>query len=153
MTAVILAVQVALPLGLLVWMAFLPADSLAGFVLQAAVLFPSASARLGPDARATLREVARAVRDIAAKIPDEIEWVLRVDGHTDERPIRTDAYASNWELSAARAIAVVEVLIAQGVPPERLAAAGFAQFQPIASGDSEEAYRQNRRIEFTLTQP
>ena len=95
-------------------------------------------------------QLAGLLRDVAAKIPPDIDWVLRVDGHTDVRPISTPAFPSNWELSAARAVEVVKVLIQEGIPPNRLAAAGFGEYQPIESGSSEEAFRRNRRIEFLI---
>jgi len=85
-------------------------------------------------------------------IPDDINWVMRVDGHTDKRPITSSQYASNWELSTARAIAVVKYLASRGIPEDRLAAAGFAEFSPLDPGDSDEAYTKNRRIEFKLDQ-
>ena len=122
------------------------------FVFQSEVLFQPGSADLGPEARQELTLLAGALRDIAAKIPPEIPWVLRVDGHTDKRPISTLQFPSNWELSTARATAVVKYLIEQGIPAERLAAAGFGEYQPIDAGNSDDAYRKNRRIEFKLTE-
>ncbi len=122
------------------------------FVFQSEVLFQPGSADLGADARQELDLLAGALRQIAAKIPPEIAWVLRVDGHTDKRPISTAQFPSNWELSTARATAVVKYLIQQGIPAERLAAAGFGEFQPIDLGDGDDAYRKNRRIEFKLTE-
>jgi chemotaxis protein MotB len=122
------------------------------FVFQSEVLFQPGSADLGPEARHELDLLAGALRDIAAKIPPEIPWVLRVDGHTDKRPISTLQFPSNWELSTARATAVTKYLIEQGIPATRLAAAGFGEFQPIDAGTSDDAYRKNRRIEFKLTE-
>jgi chemotaxis protein MotB len=122
------------------------------FVFQSEVLFQPGSADLGPEARHELDLLAGALRDIAAKIPTEIPWVLRVDGHTDKRPISTLQFPSNWELSTARATAVIKYLIEQGIPATRLAAAGFGEFQPIDAGSSDDAYRRNRRIEFKLTE-
>ena len=90
--------------------------------------------------------------ELEQKIPADIPWVLRVDGHTDVRPITGGQFKSNWDLSAARAIAVVQYLISKGVPPQRLVAAGFGEFQPIDTGTTEDAYRRNRRIEFKLTE-
>jgi len=121
------------------------------FVFQSEVLFPIASADLTDEAKQKLVPVAQALKEIAAKIPPDINWVLRVDGHTDARPIHTPQFASNWELSTARAISVVRFFISQGVPPDRLAAAGFGQYDPIDPGNSEDAYRRNRRIELKLT--
>lgn len=123
------------------------------FVLQSEILFPSGSAELEPEGRRRLEEIARTLKEIAAKIPPDIDWVLRVDGHTDRRPLRPDSpYRDNWELSTARALTVVKFLIEHGIPPERLVAAGFGEYRPVDPGDSEEAYRRNRRIEFRLTQ-
>jgi chemotaxis protein MotB len=122
------------------------------FVFQSEVLFQPGSADLGAEARQELGLLGGALRDIAGKIPAEIPWVLRVDGHTDRRPINTAQFPSNWELSTARATAVVKYLIEQGIPAERLAAAGFGEYQPIDAGSSDDAYRKNRRIEFKLTE-
>ncbi|HFD16140.1 MAG TPA: hypothetical protein ENJ38_07545 [Rhodospirillales bacterium] len=123
------------------------------FVLQAELLFPSGSANLDPAGEAELEKVAESLKEVMATIPPDIDWVLRVDGHTDKVPLRPESiYRSNWELSTARALTVVEFLIDHGIPPERLVAAGFGEYQPIDPGDSEEAYRRNRRIEFKLTE-
>jgi chemotaxis protein MotB len=121
------------------------------FVFQSEVLFASGTADLGPEGRARLTEFVRTLREIVDQLPPELPWVLQVDGHTDKRPINTPRFPSNWELSTARAISVAQFLVSQGLPPERVAATGFAEFQPIAAGDSEEAYRANRRIEIKLT--
>lgn len=121
------------------------------FVFQSELLFDTASAELGLEGIEQVRGLARTLNDIAREIPKDVNWVLRVDGHTDKRPI-TGRYASNWELSTARAITVVRTLIANGVPPERLAAAGFGEFQPLDGGESEAAYGRNRRIEVRLDQ-
>jgi chemotaxis protein MotB len=99
-----------------------------------------------------LSKLARTLLEISKKIPPEVNWVLRVDGHTDPRPIHTDQFPNNWALSTARATAVVQFLIAQGVPPDRLAAAGFAEFQPVDGGTDEAAFARNRRIELKLDQ-
>ena len=122
------------------------------FVFQSEVLFDSGSAELNPAGGAQLEQLAQTLRQISSESPPELDWVLRVDGHTDTRPIRTSQFPSNWELSSARAISVVQFLIAQGIPPHRLVAAGFGQYQPLDAGDDEIAYRRNRRIEFKLTQ-
>jgi chemotaxis protein MotB len=122
------------------------------FVFQSEVLFPPGSAQLGDAAKQRLAVVAAALKEIAAKIPGDIPWVLAVNGYTDKRPINTPQFPSNWELSAARAITVINFLISQGVPADRLAAAGFAEHDPIDSGDSEEAFAKNRRIELKLTE-
>jgi chemotaxis protein MotB len=122
------------------------------FVFQSEVLFPPASAQLSDAAKQRLSIVASALKDIATKIPNDIPWVLAVNGYTDKRPISTPQFPSNWELSAARAITVINYLISQGVPSDRLAAAGFAEHDPIDTGDTEDAYAKNRRIELKLTE-
>jgi chemotaxis protein MotB len=122
------------------------------FVFQSEVLFPKGSAEINPAGRPELDKLASAMRELETEIPKDLAWVLRVDGHTDTDPIQTSAFSSNWELSAARAIAVVKELIAQGVSPNRLVAAGFGEFQPIEQGDSEEIKTRNRRIELKLTE-
>ena len=123
------------------------------FVFQSEVFFDTAKATLDkPEGRAELDGLATALLELEKKIPGEIAWVLRVDGHTDVRGINSPQFRNNWELSAARAISVVQYLIAKGVSPQRLVAAGFGEFQPIDTGTTEEAYRRNRRIEFKLTE-
>jgi len=123
------------------------------FVFQSEVLFPSGSADLNPDGQTEMAKLAAALLDLAKEIPPEINWVLRVDGHTDNVPLGgTGRYRDNWELSSARAISVVKFLIAQGVPADRLVAAGFGEFQPIAPGDTPDARATNRRIELKLTE-
>ena len=98
-----------------------------------------------------LQELAGVLKDISAGIPDDLQWILRVDGHTDKVPIRSQQYPSNWELSTARAVSVVRYLATQGIPEERMTAAGFSKFHPIDTADTDEAYRKNRRIEIKLT--
>ena len=120
------------------------------FVLPSEVLFSSASADLDKQGAKEISTVARTLKEITQQIPDDIDWVLRVDGHTDRRSIRR-VFASNWELSSARAISIVKYMISQGIPAEHLVAAGFGQYHPIDPGNSEEAYRRNRRIELKLT--
>jgi chemotaxis protein MotB len=123
------------------------------FVFQSEVFFDSGAAVLRAEGQAELDKLAAALTDLAREIPPDIPWVLRVDGHTDKRPISGGGeFKSNWALSAARAIAVVQYLASKGVPPQRLLAAGFAEFQPLELGDSEDAYRRNRRIELKLTE-
>ncbi len=122
------------------------------FVFQSEVLFATGEAELEAPGRAQLLRLAESLKEIGATIPGDIDWVLRVDGHTDERPIQTPRFPSNWELSTARAISVVRFLIDQGVPAERVMAAGFAHFRPLDPGGNEAALRRNRRIEFRLTQ-
>jgi chemotaxis protein MotB len=123
------------------------------FVFQSEVFFDTGQATLLPEGRAELDKVAGALIDLDKQIPGEIAWVLRVDGHTDVRPIlNSPIFKSNWELSSARAISVVQYLISLGVPAQRLVAAGFAEFQPLDTGNTEDAYRRNRRIELKLTE-
>jgi chemotaxis protein MotB len=122
------------------------------FVFQSEVLFALGSADLSDNAKKQLLPVAQALKDISSKIPPDINWVLRVDGHTDKRPITTAQFPSNWELSTARAISVVRFFMDQGIPANRLVAAGFGEYQPIDTRDSEDAYRRNRRIELKLTE-
>ncbi|MGB0571527.1 MAG: peptidoglycan -binding protein [Alphaproteobacteria bacterium] len=122
------------------------------FVFQSEVLFGSGQAVLNPEGQQQLQQLAETLVQIAAEIPDDIAWILRVDGHTDERPISTTRFPSNWELASARAISVVKFLVQAGIPPEKLVAAGFGEFQPIDDRDDEIAHRRNRRIEFKLDQ-
>jgi chemotaxis protein MotB len=122
------------------------------FVFQSEVLFDSGQAAVNPAGHAELDQLAAAIITLEREIPPEIAWVLRVDGHTDQRPIKSTLYPSNWDLSAARAIAVVEYLASKGVDPHRLVAAGFGEYQPVEAGDSDDAMRKNRRIELKLTE-
>ncbi len=122
------------------------------FVFQSEVLFASGAAQLEDAGRGQLLRLARALREISESIPAEIDWVLRIDGHTDVRPISTARFPSNWELSAARAMSVVRFMVAQGIPARRMIAAGFGEFNPLDRALTEEAFRRNRRIEFKLTQ-
>ena len=122
------------------------------FVFQSEVFFDTGQATLKPEGRQELDGLASALLDLDKKIPGEIAWVLRVDGHTDIRPISGAQFRSNWDLSAARAISVVQYLISKGVSPQRLVAAGFGEFQPIDTDRTEEAYSRNRRIELKLTE-
>jgi chemotaxis protein MotB len=122
------------------------------FVFQSEVFFDTGQATLLPEGRAELDKVGSALSDLDKQIPGEIAWVLRVDGHTDVRPINSPIFKSNWDLSSARAISVVQYLVSLGVPPQRLVAAGFAEFQPLDPGNTDDAYRRNRRIELKLTE-
>lgn len=121
------------------------------FLLPSELLFASGSADIGSAGLGELDQVARLVLELTDSIPADVEWILRVDGHTDNIPIQTTRFPSNWELSVARALAVVRYLEQQGVPAERLAATGFGEHQPIDPGRSASALRANRRIEFKLT--
>jgi chemotaxis protein MotB len=123
------------------------------FVFQSEVFFDTGQATLLPEGKSELDKVGSALVDLDKQIPGEIAWVLRVDGHTDVRPINNNPiFKSNWELSSARAISVVQYLISLGVPAQRLVAAGFAEFQPLDPANTEDAYRRNRRIELKLTE-
>lgn len=121
------------------------------FVVPSELLFASGSDELTPAARARLDSLAQTLREVSADIPPEIDWVLRIDGHTDKRPINTPRFPSNWELSSARAIAIVKYLVVAGIPANRLAANGFGEFRPLDPSNSEAAYAINRRIEIQLT--
>ncbi len=121
------------------------------FVVPTDILFESGSAELGPAAQERLAALALSVREIAAEIPSSIDWVLRIDGHTDKRPIHTAQFPSNWELSTARALAIVKYLVVQGIPANRVSANGFGEFQPLDRADTPEAWAKNRRIEIQLT--
>ena len=121
------------------------------FVLQAELLFESGSADLGERGKAQLRQLAESLRVLIKKIPKDIDWILRIDGHTDRIPINNEQFSSNWELSTARAVSVVKFLAEQGIPPGRMTAAGFSKFHPVDPADTAEAYRKNRRIEIKLT--
>jgi len=121
------------------------------FVFQSEVLFASGAATIELDGGRQLQRLAEVLRETTARIPKEIDWVLQVTGHTDRRPIATREFPSNWELSSARAISVVRFLMANGLPAERLQAAGMAEFQPIDERDDEVGWRRNRRIELRLT--
>ncbi|WP_114394368.1 peptidoglycan -binding protein [Oleisolibacter albus] len=120
------------------------------FVFQSELLFESGSAELGDGGRQRLAALAATLKQIAATLPQDLNWILRIDGHTDVVPIKTDRFASNWELSTARAISVVRFLVQQGIAPERLAATGFGEFQPLDNASSPEALARNRRIEIKL---
>jgi chemotaxis protein MotB len=122
------------------------------FVIQSEILFEAGQAALNPAGLPELDKVAAALIDASREIPPDINWVLRVDGHTDRRPISSAQFPSNWELSAARAIAVVRYLTGKGIPATRLLAAGFAEFQPLELGDGDDVFRRNRRIELKLTE-
>jgi len=123
------------------------------FVFQSEVFFDTGQATLSrPEGRAELDKLAAALLELERRIPGEIAWVLRVDGHTDVRAINSPQFKNNWELSAARAISVVQYLVGRGVSPQRLVAAGFGEFQPIDTERTDEAYSRNRRIELKLTE-
>ena len=122
------------------------------FVFQSEVLFDSGQASVNPAGHAELDQLAAAVITLEREIPPDLNWVMRVDGHTDQRPIRSPQFPSNWDLSASRAIAVVQYLAGKGVDPRRLVAAGFGEYQPLDNATGDEAMRRNRRIELKLTE-
>ena len=121
------------------------------FVVPTDILFDTGSADLSADAQTSMAKLAKTLNEVAAEIPSSVDWVLRIDGHTDKRPIHTDQFASNWELSTARATAIVKQLVVQGIPPKHLSANGFGQFQPLDNNETDAAYAKNRRIEIQLT--
>ncbi len=121
------------------------------FVFQSEVFFQTASADVQESGKEQLAKLADTLKELAKTIPKDINWVLNVVGHTDKRPINMPQFRSNWELSSARAISVVKFLVEQGIPAERLSATGYGEYQPIDSGNSEEALSRNRRIELKFT--
>ena len=121
------------------------------FLLPSALFFSSGSATLGEQGKHELNKLAQTLDEISVAIPGDINWILRVDGHTDQLPIHTLRVPSNWELSTARAVSVVRYLAGQGIPPKRMTAAGFGEFHPVDPGQTEAAYQRNRRIELKLT--
>jgi chemotaxis protein MotB len=121
------------------------------FVFESEVLFPTGQATMTVEGLAAIDQLATAIVELERSIPREIDWALQVDGHTDSRRIASVQFPSNWELSSARATSVVKYLITRGVPPKRLVAAGYGEFQPLEDGTTEEVLRRNRRIELKLT--
>ncbi|MBN9307728.1 MAG: peptidoglycan -binding protein [Devosia sp.] len=121
------------------------------FVFQSEVLFPAGEATISDAGRTEMAKLAAVIKELTTQIPADVNWVLRIDGHTDKRPINTPEFPSNWELSAARAIAVTKYFVEQGIPAQHLVAAGFGDSRPIDTGDTEDAFARNRRIEFKLT--
>jgi len=123
------------------------------FVFQSEVLFATGADVINPAGQEEMAKLADAILDLQREIPPEINWVLRVDGHTDNIPLSgSGRFRDNWELSAARAISVVKFLVSQGVPAERLVAAGFGEFQPLDTANTPQARDRNRRIELKLTE-
>ena len=123
------------------------------FVFQSEVLFASGAEEINDAGQVEMKKLADAIIELQKEIPPEINWVLRVDGHTDNKPLSgTGRYRDNWELSSARSTSVVKFLIANGVPANRLVAAGFGEFQPLDEADTDEARKKNRRIELKLTE-
>ncbi len=121
------------------------------FVFQSEVLFPSGQAQMTVEGLAAIDQLAQAIVEVERQIPTEVDWVIQVDGHTDQRPIASREFPSNWELSSARAISVVKYLISKGVSPHRVVAAGYGEFAPLEVGATDEIFRRNRRIELKLT--
>lgn len=121
------------------------------FLLPAELFFASGSAEIGTAGQLELNKLANVLLDITEQIPNDVDWILRIDGHTDRIPMRSGAFPSNWELSTARAVSVVRYLANQGVPEQHMAATGFGEFYPIDTGNSAEALQRNRRIEIKLT--
>ncbi len=121
------------------------------FIFPSEILFSSASDEIEVKGMNELKMVAKKIKEISDIIPKEIDWVLRIDGHTDVRPIKNKKFNSNWHLSSSRAIKIVNFLISEGIPSYRLVAAGFGEFHPILDKNTDEAYRKNRRIEIKLT--
>jgi chemotaxis protein MotB len=122
------------------------------FVFQSELFFAPGQAVIRPEGQGELDRMAQLILELERQIPPDLPWILRVDGHTDARPIATAQFPSNWALSAARAIAVVQYMVSRGVPPQRLAATGFGEFQPLDLSTTDEAYSRNRRIELKLTE-
>jgi len=121
------------------------------FVFQSEVLFAPGQASVGEEGQKQLAQIAAALTEIIREIPDDIPWILQIDGHTDDVPV-SGVYADNWDLSTERALSVVRFMIREGVPASRLSASGYGEFQPIATGNSVEDRQKNRRIELKLTQ-
>ncbi|MCU4177998.1 peptidoglycan -binding protein [Bosea sp. BH3] len=122
------------------------------FVFQSEVFFDAGQAVLKPEGKVELDKLATILVDLGREMPPDLPWILRVDGHTDNRPIKTAQFPSNWHLSSARAIAVVEYLMSRGLPSDRVAATGFGEYQPLDVANTDEAHRRNRRIEFKITE-
>ena len=121
------------------------------FIFQSELLFDSASADLQLEGKEKLKEIGKTLKETTTQIPNDIDWIILVEGHTDKRPIQTARYPSNWELSTARANSVLKLLLELGFNPSRLAAAGYGEFYPISNGNTDADYQQNRRIELKLT--
>jgi len=122
------------------------------FVFQSEVFFDAGQAVLKPEGRGELDKLGAIIVDLGREMPPDLPWILRVDGHTDNRPIRSPQFPSNWNLSTARAVAVVEYLVSKGIPADRIAATGFGEFQPLDVANNDDAWRRNRRIEFKITE-
>ncbi len=121
------------------------------FIFESELLFESASADLEMSGKQKLSEIGLTLKETTNQIPNDIDWIIMVEGHTDKRPIQTAQYPSNWELSSARANSVLKLLLELGFAPNKLAAAGYGEFYPISEGETDSDYQQNRRIELKLT--
>ncbi len=121
------------------------------FIFPSEIFFESGSDIIQETGMNKISGIARSLIQISQKIPEKIDWVLRIDGHTDRIPIKNEKFNSNWHLSSSRAINIVKILIENGIPPQRLVAAGFGEFSPFVEGNNEIAYQKNRRIEIKLT--
>ena len=119
-------------------------------VFQSEVLFTLGSADIGAEGQAQLNDRAMALKELTDQIPDDIEWILQIDGHTDDLPIKTNLYRDNWDLSTARALSVLRYLVEQGIDPQRLAATGYGEFLPIDPGQHDVARARNHRLDFQL---
>ena len=123
------------------------------FILQSEILFESGSAQIGSNGSKQLAEISRILLEISSKIPKEIQWVIQIQGHTDNIPISNSVYPSNWELSIARAMSVAEIMINNLVPPDKISVAGYGEYRPLTNNSDKKGLRKNRRIELKLTQP
>ena len=121
------------------------------FIFPSEIFFESGSDIIQIDGIKKLSEIAKSLKEISGQIPNKIDWVLRIDGHTDKIPINNEKFNSNWHLSSSRAINIVKLLIDNGISPNRLVAAGFGEHSPLISEENEDAYKKNRRIEIKLT--
>ena len=121
------------------------------FIFPSEIFFESGSDIIQAEGIKKLSDIAKSLNEISEKIPSKIDWVLRIDGHTDKIPINNEKFNSNWHLSSSRAINIVKLLIENGISPNRLVAAGFGEHSPLLSQENEEAYKKNRRIEIKLT--
>ncbi len=123
------------------------------FVLQSEILFMSGSAEIGTKGKERLAEISNLLKAITKKIPSKINWIIQVEGHTDNVPISNNEFPSNWELSVARAIAVARIMIDNGIEPNRINVAGYGEFRPLVDNQNKDNRKKNRRIELKLTQP
>ena len=123
------------------------------FVLQSEIIFNSGSATIGDKGKKKISEITTLLKIITKKIPNKIDWIIQIEGHTDNVPISTEDFPSNWELSVARAIAVSKIMIINGIEPNRINVAGYGEFRPLVRNSNKQNKKQNRRIELKLTQP